>query len=336
MLTPLVSVVLPVKNQCERLRVTLAALEAQRDLDPDDIEVIVVDDGSSDALREVIDDEKPRAPYELRATSCSSGGARGVPRNAGARLARGDVLVFLDADACPSRELLRRHVDAQQERDALALGDCHVIADTESLRDPSSIVGADAVRSEGDGALERRARKGIYPGMEAWQRGVEAMLVAASRFAWLGGVPHNLSVRRSSLVRAGGFDPFMRHAEGFDLALRAGRVGCGTRFVHRARSYHLHHRRDVRGQNEHLEDAQRLLCARYPQDGVEAAFLWMCALAGDPLVPAELGLDDWRTVEEMHREPSGGALLRNLWAHRARATRPPTLLDCLASDRSPS
>src|SRR5689334_21487686 len=83
-----ISLVLPAKNEAEGLRRTLPGI---RELLPD-AEVIVVDDGSTDATA---DDAR-----ELGATVLSSpysmGNGAAIKR--GARAATGEVLVFMDAD----------------------------------------------------------------------------------------------------------------------------------------------------------------------------------------------------------------------------------------------
>jgi glycosyltransferase involved in cell wall biosynthesis len=83
-----VSVILPAKNEAEGLRRTLPALKAALP----DAEVIVVDDGSTDATVAVAEEHGVRvlsSPYSM-------GNGAAVKR--GARGATGEVLVFMDAD----------------------------------------------------------------------------------------------------------------------------------------------------------------------------------------------------------------------------------------------
>jgi GT2 family glycosyltransferase len=81
------------------LRLCLQALRASR---VPACEVIVVDDASVDA--------SPRAATELGARLVRLSHARGpaVARNAGARVARGDVVVFVDTDVCVRPDALQR------------------------------------------------------------------------------------------------------------------------------------------------------------------------------------------------------------------------------------
>jgi rSAM/selenodomain-associated transferase 2 len=83
----LVSVVVPVLDEAEGIGRTLAGLQALRDAGG---EVIVVDGGSRDATRAIA------LPLADRVIDAPRG--RALQMNAGARVARGALLVFLHAD----------------------------------------------------------------------------------------------------------------------------------------------------------------------------------------------------------------------------------------------
>jgi 4,4'-diaponeurosporenoate glycosyltransferase len=105
---PSVSVVIPARNEADQLPTLLGALAAQRC--PAD-EVIVVDDDSDDGTAAVA--------RRSGATVVESGplppGWTGKCRACwqGAHAARGELLVFLDADTDPGPELMRRVVAAR-------------------------------------------------------------------------------------------------------------------------------------------------------------------------------------------------------------------------------
>ena len=99
---PLISVIVPVHN-CERyLGEALQSLSAQTF---EDIEVVVVDDGSSDGSRTIAAQfaERDRR-FHLIALPAPSG-RPALPRNTGIAAARGTYIAFLDADdvALPNR-----------------------------------------------------------------------------------------------------------------------------------------------------------------------------------------------------------------------------------------
>lgn len=106
---PSVSVVIPARDAAATIGGTLAGLAAQ-ERPPD--EVIVVDDGSSDATRALA----RGAPVVTRVVR-GAGEGPGAARNAGAAAATGEVLAFLDADCVPQAGWLRAGLDALARAD---------------------------------------------------------------------------------------------------------------------------------------------------------------------------------------------------------------------------
>jgi glycosyltransferase involved in cell wall biosynthesis len=104
-----VSVVIPARDASETLPAALAALAQQERL-PE--EVIVVDDGSSDATKEIA-----RASPVVTAVLSQPGAGPGAARNRGAAAARGDVLAFTDADCIPEPGWLAAGVAALAAHD---------------------------------------------------------------------------------------------------------------------------------------------------------------------------------------------------------------------------
>jgi glycosyltransferase involved in cell wall biosynthesis len=90
--TPLLSVVIPTWNRARLVRDAINSVLAQRE---GEVEVIVVDDASTDSTAELLADEFGERTRVLRLEHRRGpGGAR----NAGARLARGEFVAFLDSD----------------------------------------------------------------------------------------------------------------------------------------------------------------------------------------------------------------------------------------------
>lgn len=91
---PVVSVIIPTYNRASLLRDALASVEAQHGIgDAYEMEVIVVDDASSDGTSQVV-----RAHQRVHYVRLPAN--RGLPaaRNAGIRASRGQYLAFLDDD----------------------------------------------------------------------------------------------------------------------------------------------------------------------------------------------------------------------------------------------
>ncbi len=173
------SVVVPVLDEAERIGRQLAELGATVGID----EVVVVDGGSRDGTPDVV----RRAPG-VRLITAPRG--RGTQLNAGARAARGDVLLFLHADVTLPADA------ATCVRDALA--------------DPAVVAGAFRVRTVADA-----------PG---WLGPLLRFADLRSRVTRLPYGDQAVFVRRDAFERVGGF-PDQPLMEDVELARRLRRVG---------------------------------------------------------------------------------------------------------------
>lgn len=101
------SIVVPSRNRLPLLRLTLARLRAQQGVSPQDFEVIVVDDGSSDGTASWL--AGLRAPFAFHSVIHRQVQGRARARNAGLALATGDVVAFLDGDTLPAPAFVATH-----------------------------------------------------------------------------------------------------------------------------------------------------------------------------------------------------------------------------------
>lgn len=128
---PKVSVVIPVRDDIDRLRLCLQAL-ADQTIAASAREVIVVDNGSKKSVREEL---VPAAG--VRILEQPEGGSYAA-RNTGAAVARGEILAFTDSDCIPATDWLERGLLAlAQSPRALIVGRIDVFANDE--RSPSSV-----------------------------------------------------------------------------------------------------------------------------------------------------------------------------------------------------
>jgi GT2 family glycosyltransferase len=112
--TPLVSVVIPVFNQGKDLARCLAALERQT-YSQDHLEVVVVDNGSREAIGEVV----TRFPFARCVRELKPGSY--AARNRGIEASRGELIGFTDADCVPSPTWVEHGVRAVQRLPGLGM-----------------------------------------------------------------------------------------------------------------------------------------------------------------------------------------------------------------------
>ena len=105
----LLSIIIPVYNAAPTVAPLVdRLLEATNSLDA---EIIVVDNNSTDDVQHILDSVPIRVIQEKKQGSYAA-------RNAGARIALGDWLLFIDADGMPHRDCIRRLLHAQKATNA--------------------------------------------------------------------------------------------------------------------------------------------------------------------------------------------------------------------------
>jgi glycosyltransferase involved in cell wall biosynthesis len=114
MLTPFVSVILPVYNDCERLSICLQALE-QQTYPKEFYEVIVVDNNSSEDLAFAVEFKQVKLEFEATPGSYAA-------RNKGISVAKGEVFAFIDSDCRPQPHWIESGVEALQSESADLIG----------------------------------------------------------------------------------------------------------------------------------------------------------------------------------------------------------------------
>jgi GT2 family glycosyltransferase len=221
----LVSVVIPTYNRAQKVgrAVESALAQAYRDL-----EVIVVDDGSSDDTRRVVADFGERVRYIYQDNLGVS-----AARNTALRNARGEFVAFLDSDDLwkPWRiesqvVALRRFPEAGLVwTDMTAADATGRVVDECHLR----VMYAAHARVNVDEHLEQVATLGsLSAAVPAALEGAAVRIGDLSSKILLGNLLHTSTVlvRRSWIERVGGFDPtFARAGEDYEFYVRLCSVG---------------------------------------------------------------------------------------------------------------
>ncbi len=190
MSAPTISVILPTRDRCRRLKLALSSALGQQQVE---LEVVVVDDGSTDATQEVVSAiEDPRLRLIRNQVSKGAGAAR----NRGAAEARGEWLAFLDDDDLWAPDKLHHQLAALSDtgRGWAYGGDVIInpqlqVVDGSPPPPPNDVVAA----------MER---------YDAVPGGSSSVVVSADLFD-----------------RLGGFDPTLVTSEDWDMWIRLGRDG---------------------------------------------------------------------------------------------------------------
>jgi glycosyltransferase involved in cell wall biosynthesis len=224
--TALVSVIIPTRNRAQLLHRTLQSVLSQS---TEDLDVIVVDDGSVDSTGAVAAAAHPR----VRVLRNPEPTGVSVARNRGIAAARGVWIAFCDDDDLWAPNKLQEQLTAADRAGAnwAYAGDVNV---DDQLRVLSG---------------------GPPPDPAA----VMALLPRCNPLASGGS---NVVVRSNILAEVGGFDPALRRTEDWDLWIRIARTGPPA-YVRRPLVAYRFHRGNVVWDPREMVDEARHLATRY-------------------------------------------------------------------------
>ena len=200
----LVSVIVPAYNAARTLPACLAALKDQA-VSRSSYEVIVVDDGSTDATREITQS------YGVRLLTQPNHGPAAA-RNLGVQAAQGEILLFTDADCAPAPDW--------------------IVAMIEPLADPDVIGVKGAYRTRQRGLVARFVQAEYEDKYDKMRQ--ERYIDFVDTYA--------AAYRRCVFADGQGFDPAFPRASGEDVefSYRLARQGYKMVFAPKAVVYHQH------------------------------------------------------------------------------------------------
>ncbi|MBD3883569.1 glycosyltransferase [Phormidium tenue FACHB-886] len=204
---PLVSVIMPVYN-AERF--VAAAVESILGQTFEDFEFLIIDDGSTDRSRSILERYAVR-DARIRLISRPNTGYT-VALNELLQLAQGEFVARMDADDIAQPDRFRLQVTRlQQEPDLVCLGGAH-------------------------GMIDEKGRWLTCLAMPETNAEIQALALA-------GHTPINhpcVMMRRSAVLQVGGYDPALAPCEDLDLWLRLGEIGRLANLKEMVLKYRLH------------------------------------------------------------------------------------------------
>ncbi len=206
--TPRLAVIVPMYNAGDSIGKCLEAIENQRGIEPGDLEVIVVDDASTDGGA-----DKARLPFVKLAVMEKNSGAAAA-RNRGVAESSAPVLVFVDSDVFLDPNALASIISRMDE-------DLEV----------AGVVGRYS---------EKPAARGIINEYHnAFTRYHHDL--SPERIDWFWGALG--AVRREAFLEVGGFDERYQgaSAEDMELGLALSEAGYDLRYLPAAEGAHAHH-----------------------------------------------------------------------------------------------
>ena len=207
---PEISVVIPTYNRLETLAHVIPTLLAQN-VPASDFELLVCDSNSTDGTAEYLARVGAQHPSLRHLPGAYTG--RAMARNAGIHAARGEVVLFNDADILASPDLLLQHLRHHREQRDIAVVGLEV--QVKNLDDYAHKRDCPELR----GFLHKPTRK---------------------KLPWLYFLTGNASVRRDDLMRVGCFDEnFTGYGhEDLELGYRLEHGGVTILYEARAINYH--------------------------------------------------------------------------------------------------
>lgn len=300
------SVIIRSKDEADRLRLTLKSLARQTEAP----EIVVVNDGSSDATAKVI--EEAPGHLTLRAVHNPTARGRSAAANIGAEHACGDILIFLDGDTLAAPDFVAKHLALHRGNSKIvARGETRHLRCTRFFSDPATgtprpgeeariaamspaelakMKVTDYDVDEDFESIHRRSQAGVYPGagprrlfeleMDALRRHPECDVL------WAAASGSNQSVSRKAFLSSGGFHEQITINEHRELALRLTQAGERMVPADDAYSYHLTHRSGWRDPASD-ETWESLFYSAHPISAVPLlAIFWSSLSEPAPVPPA--------------------------------------------------
>ncbi|HEX6180245.1 MAG TPA: glycosyltransferase [Chitinophagaceae bacterium] len=207
--TTRISIIIPTHNRAPRAKTLLDKLALQtysREL----MEVIMVANSCTDDTVAML--QQYKAPFVLKyaETGTSSPAA---PRNKGASMAAGEILIFIDDDVEPRDDLAAEHVKAHED-------------------DRSVVIGYLPLATSGKLDYYRQSLK------MWWENKFQQMRRTGYRFGYEDLLSGNFSVSSKLFHEINGFVTTLRCRDDYELGIRLLEAGANFKFCYKAKGFH--------------------------------------------------------------------------------------------------
>jgi glycosyltransferase involved in cell wall biosynthesis len=264
-----VSIIIPSYNKYPLNLLTLYSLEKQS-FDFSKMEVLLIDDASTDQTSEQLKDYRP--PYHFTYIHCNQNGGRAKVRNLGIKHAKGNILIFLDAEMIVEPDFVQNHYHFHQSANNLIVtGAMHygsvyscIFPDfhPDQLQEMKELVKNDAQlfqrytqydSSEStpfplvdkqdidNGRYKKlRVKKSLWHNLIVENYGTN---LKGFTFPWMAFLTGNVSLRKDLITSVGSFDEnFVLYGyEDWELGYRLYKAGANYILSDRVKSYHQEH-----------------------------------------------------------------------------------------------
>jgi hypothetical protein len=319
-----VSVIIISKDEHPRLRLALLALGRQTVDWQRDAEIILVDDCSAVPIGPA---DVPAGGPQPRLVRNDPGRGRSASRNAGATIARGRRLLFLDGDVLMSPRAVELH--GLLGDNELGRGEQRHLRGTRFFRDPRTgepwpgkeqrvrsmgnlephLVTEELLATAPYEKLLERSEVAIYPGAlprKLYELEMGALRAGTAPLAqWMAASGHNFSIPTRAFLDAGGFSPDISINEHRELALRLCRASFRMVPVEGAISLHLTHREGYRDPMTGEDGWELAFARRHPYETQLMMRFWR-SLAGDSGLAPEEQVSTLEQVDELLRQHLAG------------------------------
>lgn len=256
------SIILITYNKIHRLPLTLESIKRAKGIN--DVELIIVNDGSSDGTKELIDEYITENPdMNIKVIHINNSG-RSIARNTGIMASSGDLIIFIDDDLIFGEKFIISHQRAHVNQNKLINhGIIYSFPLIKFMANPSNgelYSGGYAKKNLMKQIIELNMLSdnkafNTYINYNARLSKFEADLknlynntdINDSYVRWMLFTGGNVSVRRALLYEVENFDPYMGKTwgcEDLEIGYRLYKVGCSFSYDYDASNYHLSHYRE--------------------------------------------------------------------------------------------